>query len=117
MNDRMWALTYDRVTDPWETSVGLRKTEVERPTIDETRDYHDRSSVLIKPIMTGFCGSDRGIWFRAAFKDMIFRSLDRDHKDTRIIGHELLGRIVDLGSDARRSHGRAGGDIGSTESP
>ena len=52
MSDRMWALTYDRETDPWEKTVGLRKTEVERPAIDETRDYHDRSSVLVKPINT-----------------------------------------------------------------
>lgn len=116
MSDSMWALTYDRATDPWETTVGLRKTEVPRPVIDETRDYHDRSSVLVKPIMTGFCGSDRGIWFRKAFKDMIFRSLDRDRKDTRVIGHELLGKVVALGADARRSYGLEIGDIVSTES-
>ncbi len=115
-SDRMWGLTYDRETDPWETTVGLRKTEVERPWIDETRDYHDRSSVLVRPIMTGFCGSDRGIWFRAAFKDMIFRSLDRDKKDTRVIGHELLGKVVGLGADAKRSYGLELGDIVSTES-
>jgi threonine 3-dehydrogenase len=113
--DTMWGLTYDRDTDPWETTVGLRKTEVERPWIDETRDYHDRSSVLVRPIMTGFCGSDRGIWFRSAFKDMIFRSLDRDHKSSRVIGHELLGKIVELGADAKRN-GLQVGDIVSTES-
>lgn len=116
MTDRMQALTYDRGTDPWETTVGLRKTEVERPSIDETRDYHDRSNVLVKPIMTGFCGSDRGIWFRSSFKDMIFKSLDRDHKNTRVIGHELLGRIVDIGPDARRTYGLEVGDIVTTES-
>src|SRR5690349_14188279 len=116
MSDAMWALTYDRETDPWETTVGLRKTEVERPNIDETRDYHDRSSVLVKPIMTGFCGSDRGIWFRKAFKDMIFGSLDRDHKDTRVIGHELLGRVVALGTDAKRTYGLDVGDVVPTES-
>src|SRR5262245_10503143 len=101
MTDSMWALTYSRKTDPWESSVGIRKTEVESPEIDEAKNYHDRSQVLIKPIMTGFCGSDRGIWFRSAFKDMIFTSLDRDHKDVRTIGHELLGQIIDLGTDAR----------------
>jgi threonine 3-dehydrogenase len=116
MTDRMWALTYDRTTDPWETTVGLRKTEVARPVIDETQDYHDRSSVLVKPIMTGFCGSDRGIWFRKAFKDMIFNSLDREKRDTRVIGHELLGKIVSLGADARRTYGLEVGDIVSTES-
>lgn len=112
----MWALTYDRDTDPWESTVGLRKTEVERPSIDESKDYHDRSNVLIKPIMTGFCGSDRGIWFRTAFKDMIFKSLDRDRRSSRTIGHELLGRIVDLGKDAGRTFGLQIGDIVSAES-
>lgn len=116
MSDRMWALTYNRETDPWESTVGLKKTEVERPSIDETRDYHDRSNVLIKPLMTGFCGSDRGIWFRTAFKDMIFKSLDRDKKNDRTIGHELLGRVVALGTDARRSYGLEVGDIVTTES-
>jgi len=114
--DRMWALTYDREADPWETTVGLRKTEVERPTLDETRDYHDRASVLVRPIMTGFCGSDRGIWFRSAFKDMIFKSLDRDHRSSRVIGHELLGKVVSVGSEAKRAFGLDVGDIVSTES-
>lgn len=116
MKDAMQAITYDRVTDPWESTVGLKKTEVERPTIDEGKDYHDRSNVLVKPIMTGFCGSDRGIWFRSAFKDMIFKSLDRDKKNTRTIGHELLGKIVDLGTDAKRTYGLEIGDVVTTES-
>jgi threonine 3-dehydrogenase len=116
MGDTMWALTYNRETDPWETTVGLRRTEVPRPSIDEAKDYHDRSNVLVKPIMTGFCGSDRGIWFRTAFKDMIYRSLDRDRRPARIIGHELLGRVVDLGKDARRTYGLEIGDIVSAES-
>ncbi|CAN97446.1 zinc-binding dehydrogenase [Sorangium sp. So ce448] len=116
MSDAMWALTYNREKQPWESTVGLAKDQVERPAIDEARDYHDRASVLVKPIMTGFCGSDRGIWFRSAFKDMILSSLDRDRKATRTIGHELLGRVVDLGTDARRSFGLQIGDIVSTES-
>jgi threonine 3-dehydrogenase len=116
MTDGMWALTYDRQSDPWDCSTGLRKTEVPVPRIDEASDYHDRSMVLVKPIMTGFCGSDRGIWFRTAFKDMIFKSLDRDKKNVRIIGHELLGRVVEVGIDAKRQHGLEVGDIVSTES-
>lgn len=114
--ETMWALTYDRKRDPWESTVGLRRSEVPAPRISEAADYHDRSRVLIKPLMTGFCGSDRGIWFRKAFKDMIFGSLDRDDNDTRIIGHELLGRVVDLGVQARREFGLEVGDYVSTES-
>jgi threonine 3-dehydrogenase len=116
MIDSMWALTYNRETDPWESTVGLKKTEVERPAIDETKNYHDRANVLVQPIMTGFCGSDRGIWFRTAFKDMIQKSLDRDKKPERVIGHELLGRVVALGTDAKRQYGLEVGDIVSTES-
>src|SRR5262245_44540030 len=110
MSDTMWALTYNRTTDPWETTKGLHKAQVPSPSINESTDYHDLSCVLIKPLMTGFCGSDRGIWFRTAFKDMIFKSLDRDRVSTRIIGHELLGRVVDLGIDAHRTYGLEVGD-------
>ena len=35
MTDGMWALTYNRETDPWEATTGLKKTEVERPRIDD----------------------------------------------------------------------------------
>jgi threonine 3-dehydrogenase len=116
MSDAMWALTYDRETQPWDSTVGLQKREVPKPRIDTGTDYHDRSMVLIRPMMTGFCGSDRGIWFRTAFKDMIFKSLDRDKKPVRTIGHELLGQVVDLGPDARRTYGLEVGDVVSTES-
>ncbi|WP_437620803.1 zinc-binding dehydrogenase [Sorangium sp. So ce1151] len=116
MSETMWALTYDREKDPWESTVGLVKRQVERPTLDEGKDPRDRAAVLVQPIMTGFCGSDRGIWFRTAFKDMIFRSLERDRKSTRVVGHELLGRVVALGPDARRTFGLEVGDIVSTES-
>src|SRR5690606_17903050 len=77
---------------------------------------------LIKPRFVGFCGSDRGIWFRKAFKDMICGSLDneskamRGEKNQRIIGHELFGEIVAVGSGARRSFGLDVGDLVSAES-
>ncbi|WP_437304978.1 zinc-binding dehydrogenase [Sorangium sp. So ce388] len=116
MSETMWALTYDREKDPWESTVGLVKRQVERPTLDEGKDPRDRAGVLVQPIMTGFCGSDRGIWFRTAFKDMIFKSLERDRRSTRVVGHELLGRVVALGPDARRTFGLEVGDIVSTES-
>ena len=118
----MQALVYDRKRDPWEASRGLRAEDVSPPTIDESRDYRDSYMALVKPRFAGFCGSDRGIWFRRAFKDMIFGSLDREAKhrrvrrDQRIIGHELLGEVVAVGSDARRSYGLEVGDTVSAES-
>src|SRR5690242_19082787 len=116
MQDSMLALTYDRKLDPWEKSTGLRKTDVERPVLDEAKDYKDSSMVLIKTRFAGFCGSDRGIWFRRAFGDMIYKSLDRDHKDRRIVGHELFGDVVSVGSMAAREFGFQPGDTVSTES-
>jgi threonine 3-dehydrogenase len=116
MPDSMRALVYDRARDPWESSRGLRMAEVPRASLDERADYHDRSRVLVRPEYVGFCGSDRGIWFRRAFKDMITGSLDRESKlaraprDQRIIGHELYGEIVALGSEAKRAHGLEIGD-------
>jgi threonine 3-dehydrogenase len=122
MPDTMRALVYDRVLDPWEESRGLRLAEVPRATLDERADYHDRSRVLIRPKFVGFCGSDRGIWFRRAFKEMIFDSLDaegkreRRDKQRRVIGHELFGEIIAVGSDAKRSFGLEVGDHVAAES-
>lgn len=116
MTDTMSALVYDRKRDPWEGSRGLRVEEVERPKIDAVKDYRDDATVLIKPLFAGFCGSDRGIWFRRAFKDMIYSSLDQDHRELRVIGHELFGRVVDVGKQARREFGLEPGDLVSAES-
>jgi len=116
MGDAMWALTYDQGRGPWEKTRGLWPRELPSPVLDEAKDYRDRSSVLVKTLYAGFCGSDRGIWFRRAFGDMIERSLQRDHETIRVIGHEILGRIVAVGSDARRTYGVEPGDMVSSES-
>jgi threonine 3-dehydrogenase len=116
MTDTMQALVYDRKRDPWESSKGLRVEEVERPVIDTTKDYHDDHNALIKPLYAGFCGSDRGIWFRRAFKEMIYDSLDLEKRDRRVVGHELFGRVVDIGKAARREYGIEPGDLVTTES-
>ncbi len=118
----MQALVYDRALDPWESSRGLRMEQLPAATLDERNDYHDRSRVLIRPRFVGFCGSDRGIWFRRSFKDMIMGSLDKEAKavrharDQRVIGHELFGEIVAVGSDAKRSFGLQVGDMVAAES-
>lgn len=114
MASTMLALVYDRTRQPWEQSRGLQLAEVPTPTLDEARDPRDRGMALIKLRFAGFCGSDRGIWYRRAFKDMILNSLDQDAKEVRVIGHELLGEIVALGSEAGR--GLKVGDTVSTES-
>lgn len=116
MSSRMKALVYDRTVDAWEDSKGLRLKDVDEPTLDERTDFRDAHMVLIRPRFTGFCGSDRGIWFRRAFRDMIYGSLDQQGRDVRVIGHELFGEIVAIGSEAARQYGYERGDTVSTES-
>lgn len=116
MTQTMPALVYDRAKDPWEQSHGLRVEEVDRPKLDTSADYRDDAAALIQPLYTGFCGSDRGIWYRRAFKDMIYGSLDQEKCERRVVGHELFGRIVDIGRAARREFGLEPGDLVSAES-
>lgn len=112
----MLALTFDRNRESWDSSTGLVLEEVERPYLDIAKDAGDRSSVIIKVRYAGFCGSDRGIWWRKAFGDMIESSLNEEGNDKRIVGHELLGEVVDLGERAAEKYGLKVGDIVSTES-
>jgi threonine 3-dehydrogenase len=116
MSQEMWALVYDRKKDPWSTTRGLRKERVPRPVLDVARDHRDAGMVIVKPRFAGFCGSDRGIWFRRAFGDMIADSLEKEGKDQRVIGHELLGEVVEAGPEATRDHGLRPGDVVSAES-
>jgi threonine 3-dehydrogenase len=116
MTDEMWALVFDKEKDVWEKTKGLRKMRVPKPVLDESADPLDADKVLVKVIYSGFCGSDRGIWFRHSFKGMIYGSLKAEQKTARIIGHELLGEVVEVGSVARGRYGYAPKDIVSTES-
>ena len=114
--ETMQALIYDRQLDPWESSRGLRKVELPTPRLDPAAAPQDRSAVVIRSLYTGFCGSDRGIWFRKAFHDMIYDSLTEQHTDRRVVGHELLGQIVEVGDRAAAKYGYQVGDVVSTES-
>jgi threonine 3-dehydrogenase len=112
----MQALVFDRTKMQWDKSTGLIKEEVAQPVLDEKKDYRDAEMVLIRPRYAGFCGSDRGIWFRRSFGDMIAKSLDAERKDVRVVGHELFGEIVAVGSRAVRDFGYKPGDTVATES-
>ncbi len=116
MTKAMHALVHDRRRDEWEKTRGLQQEEVAAPTLNEAADYRDTHQVLIKPRFAGFCGSDRGIWFRKAFKDMIYGSLDREKRDVRVVGHELFGEVISVGAQAHRQFGFKPGDTVSTES-
>jgi threonine 3-dehydrogenase len=65
---------------------------------------NDYDKAIIKIIYAGVCGSDKSLYKRASFSKSLFSSLEEEHKDYRIIGHELLGEIVDLGKDAKSKY-------------
>lgn len=94
----MTALTFDKSRENWQTSTGFIKEQIPVPTLGE----NDRDSAIIQIQYAGFCGSDRGIWWRKAFGDMILGSLDTEEKTKRTIGHELLGKVVEIGPDVTR---------------
>ncbi len=112
----MKALTLDIPRKDWEHTTGMTFTEVKCPELNESRHPEDASQVIIKPRYTGFCGSDKGIWFRHAFKDMIFDSIESEGQSYRICGHELLGEIVEVGSISEKNYGYKVGDMVSAES-
>jgi threonine 3-dehydrogenase len=113
---KMTALTFDRRRENWESSFGMVKEEVPVPELNESDRVWDRSNVIIKVKYAGFCGSDRGIWWRKSFGDMILESLDEEQAHRRVFGHELLGEIVEVGSRVTAKYGYRPGDIVSTES-
>ncbi|MSP17370.1 MAG: theronine dehydrogenase [Myxococcales bacterium] len=116
MTKSMNALVYDRTKMVWDQSKGLLSQTVAAPVLDEKNDHRDSHMVLVKPRYAGFCGSDRGIWFRRAFGDMILNSLAAEEKAARVCGHELFGEVVAVGSQASRQFGFQLGDTVSTES-
>lgn len=111
----MTALAFDRSLDTWETSKGLRKVTVPTPEFDP-RDPAKAERALLRIRYAGFCGSDRGIWFRKGFRSHIHDSLDAEGRDRRITGHELLGEVVSVGPTAAAKFGIAAGDVVSAES-
>ncbi|MFQ5671800.1 MAG: zinc-binding dehydrogenase [Nitrospinales bacterium] len=112
----MKALVLDIKREDWERTTGLTLTRMSEPRLSESKHPEDADKVIVKPRFTGFCGSDKGIWFRHAFKDMIFDSLEANGQPYRICGHELLGEIVDAGSTASKAYGCQPGDMVSAES-
>ena len=98
MTNDMVALTFDSAREDWSNSTGLVKERIAIPSLEEG----DRDSVIIKVHYAGFCGSDRGIWWRKAFGDMIMDSLTNESATKRTVGHEFLGEIVACGGDVTR---------------
>lgn len=112
----MKALILDAPRKDWAATRGMTFTDVSEPSLDERKNPDDSGKVIIKPRFTGFCGTDKGIWFRKSFKDMIYDSMNRDGRHYRVMGHELLGEVVETGSYAAKQYGYKAGDTVSTES-
>ena len=102
MSQMIKALTFDAEKDGWEKSRGFVMREVPMPTLDEEKNPEDALSVILKIRYAGVCGSDRGLWYRTAFKEMVHDSLKKEGKTLRINGHEFVGEIVELGSMVQR---------------
>jgi len=108
--DSMWALTFDRTRESWDDSRGMVRERVEVPSFDPSED---RDMALVRIRYAGFCGSDRGIWWRKAFGEMVADSLDDEKRERRIFGHEFLGDVIAVGADVERV---AVGDVVAAES-
>ncbi|MGZ3737682.1 MAG: alcohol dehydrogenase catalytic domain-containing protein, partial [Bdellovibrionota bacterium] len=87
----------------WATTKGYELRDVPAPVLDEKKDSEDAHRVLIEPIYAGVCGTDKGIWFRKAFREAILGHMEQDKRPYFVMGHELLGRIVELGSEVKRA--------------
>ena len=59
----MKALALDIKREEWESISGLKLLTVENPALDESGNIEDSGQVIIKPVYSGFCGSDKSIWF------------------------------------------------------
>ena len=102
MKNSIKALTFDLKKDGWEKSRGFVLREVPMPLLDEKKNPDDALSVIVKVRYAGVCGSDRGLWYRKAFKDLVHDSLAREKKSMRVTGHEFVGEIIEVGSMVKR---------------
>lgn len=64
----------------------LRIIEMEKPVIDE------KNNILVKMTAAGICGSDVGI----------YHGTNAAATYPRVIGHEMVGRVVEVGANASR---------------
>ncbi len=110
MQDTINALTIDLEEDGWDRSRGFIKRKIARPELDESTDPADGVSVIVKVEYAGLCGSDRGMWNRVAFSDMVKESLSTEGKSLRVLGHEFVGEVVEAGSKVETLYGISAGD-------
>src|SRR3989344_6627637 len=103
-------LTLDLTADGWEQSRGFMKRDIPMPELKEQETPLDALSVILEIQYTGMCGTDRGIWNRHVFRELITNSLAKEQKTLRILGHEFVGKIVDAGTQVANLYGLKKGD-------
>lgn len=109
MHKTITALTLDLEQDGWDNSKGFIKREVPMPYLKQNNPQ-DAISVIVKIQYAGVCGSDRGIWNRMAFSEMVHDSLEQENKSLRILGHEFVGEVVEAGAQVEQLYGIKAGD-------
>ena len=102
---RIPALTFDAILDEWDLSTGFVQRSNSMPSIDEKKNSSDAVSVLVKVQYAGVCGTDRGIWHRQVFRELIHDSLLQENKTQRILGHEFVGNVIQAGSQVETLYG------------
>ena len=110
MSKQIQALVFDTKKDGWDASTGFAKRTVPMPVLNERKNSADALSVIVKIQYAGVCGTDRGIWRREVFRDLILDSLARAEKTTRVLGHEFVGTVVDAGSQVKNLYDIKKGD-------
>lgn len=105
----MKALTLEVNRSTWAQTTGYELREIVEPQLSDP----SKDQAIIEPIFAGVCGTDKGIWFRKAFKESILSHLEKDHRKFYVMGHEMLGRIVEIAPNPRNLKV---GDIISAES-
>ena len=97
----MKALVCDIGNQEWATSRGFELRDIVVPVLNELQNSADADFVIIKVNYAGVCGSDRGIWYRNAFRNQILESVAKQDasKQYRIMGHEFFGEIIARGSN------------------
>ncbi|MBT3539180.1 alcohol dehydrogenase catalytic domain-containing protein [Candidatus Parcubacteria bacterium] len=108
----MKALIYDKTKGPWKDTQGFWLVDRPEPKLESG----DEEYVIVKMRYAGFCGSDRGIWSRSSFGELILSTLEKENREERIIGHELLGEIVEMGDNVASKYDVKVGDVVSAES-
>jgi threonine 3-dehydrogenase len=112
----MKALVLETNRDTWSQQKGYELRDVPAPELNEGKNSLDAKNVILEPIYAGVCGTDKGIWFRKAFRDSILQHLEQDKKKSYIMGHEVLARIVEVGSDVKKAGRFHVGQVVSAES-